>query len=57
MSLLNSLQVTNLGFNGQQPPVTNPNPLGPNGQTCLNISNLDLANGGTPSGYLDNLPQ
>lgn len=57
MSLLNSLQVTNLGFKGQQPPVTNPNPLGPNGQTCLNISNLDLANGGTPSGYLDNLPQ
>jgi hypothetical protein len=57
MSLLNSLAQSNLGFGGQTPPVTNPNPLGLNGQTCLNISNLDLANGGTPSGYLDNLPQ
>lgn len=57
MSLLNSLAVSNLGFGGGTPPVTNPNPLGPNGQGCLNVSNLDLANGGTPSGYLDNLPQ
>jgi hypothetical protein len=57
MALLQSLAVTNLGFKGQQPPVTNPNPLGPNGQTCLNVSSLDLANGGTPTGYLSNLPQ
>ena len=56
-SLLQSLSVTNLGFKGQTPPVTNPNPLGPNGTTCLNVSQLDRLNGGTPPGYLDSLPQ
>ena len=52
MSLLNSLSVSNLGFGGQGPEVTNPNPLGPNGQTCLNVSLLDL--GTTPTPYSAN---
>ena len=48
MSLFNSLNQTNLGFGGAQPPSLNPNPLGPNGQTCLNVSNLDLGYQPTP---------
>lgn len=56
-SIFQLLQTTNLGFRGQTPPVTNPNPLGPNGQKCLDVSLLDRLNGGTPPGYLDSLPQ
>lgn len=57
MSLLKSLQVSILGFKGQTPPVTNPNPLGDKGKKTLNSSILDRNNGGTPKKYLDNPPQ
>lgn len=57
MSLLKSLQVSILGFKGQTPPVTNPNPLGENGKKTLNGSILDRNDGGTPAKYLDNPPQ
>jgi hypothetical protein len=57
MSLLKSLQVSLLGFKGQTPPVTNPNPLGANGKKSLDNSILDRNNGATPPKYLDNPPQ
>jgi hypothetical protein len=57
ISLLQSLQISQLGFQGQTPPVTNPSPLGANGQNTLNASQLDLNNGATPPKYLDNPPQ
>lgn len=56
MSLLKSLKVSILGFKGQTPPVTNPNPLGPLGKKSLNNSILDRNNGATPPKYSDNLP-
>lgn len=56
-SLLQSLQQSQLGFQGQTPPVTNPSPLGVNGITTLENSQLDLNNGATPPKYLDNPPQ
>jgi len=46
-SLLDSLGQTNLSFGGQTPPVTNPNPIGVNGQTALAGSGLDF-DGATP---------
>lgn len=57
MSLLKSLQVSILGFKGQTPPVTNPNPLGENGKKTLDGSILDRNNGATPAKYIDNPPQ
>lgn len=57
MSLLKSLAVSILGFKGQTPPVTNPNPLGVNGKKTLEGSILDRNNGQTPEKYLDNPPQ
>jgi hypothetical protein len=57
ISLLQSLQLSQLGFQGQTPPVTNPNPLGPNGVNTLVGSQLDLNDGATPPKYLDNPPQ
>jgi len=56
-TLLQSLQLSNLGFGGATPPVTNPNPLGPNGINTLVGSQLDLNDGATPPKYLDNPPQ
>ncbi len=56
MSLLKSLQVSLLGFKGQTPPVTNPNPLGTSGKKSLDNSILDRNNGATPPKYLDNPP-
>ena len=56
MSLLKSLQVSILGFKGQTPPVTNPNPLGVGGKKSLNNSILDRNNGATPPKYIDNPP-
>lgn len=57
MSLLKSLQSSLLGFKGQTPPVTNPNPLGEGGKKTLDGSLLDRNNGATPPKYLDNPPQ
>ena len=57
MSLLKSLAVSILGFKGQTPPVTNPNPLGENGKKSLEGSILDRNNGLTPKKYIDNPPQ
>ena len=56
MSLLKSLQTSILGFKGQTPPVTNPNPLGSLGKKSLDNSLLDRNNGATPPKYLDNPP-
>ncbi len=51
MSLLKSLTVSQLGFGGQTPPVTNPSPLGENGKKTLEGSILDRNNGSTPPSY------
>ena len=56
MALLDSLAVSILGFKGQTPPVTNPNPLGEGGKKSLEQSILDRNNGATPPKYLDNPP-
>ena len=56
MSLLKSLKVSLLGFKGQTPPVTNPNPLGAEGKKTLDKSLLDRNKGATPPKYTDNPP-
>jgi hypothetical protein len=47
MSLLKSSTISQLGFGGQTPPVTNPNPLGAGGKKTLNGSLLSFG-GQTP---------
>lgn len=46
-NLINSVKVSNLSWKGQQPPVTNPSPLGEGGKKALDGSQLDF-DGQTP---------
>ena len=49
--LIDSVKGSNLSWGGQQPPVTNPSPLGENGKKSLEGSILDRNNGQTPPSY------
>lgn len=56
MALIDSVAVSNLGFGGQDPALTNATPSGELGGAFLEGSLFDLDNGATPPKYLDNPP-
>lgn len=56
MALIDSVAVSNLGFGGESPTLTNANPSGELGALFLEGSLFDRDNGSTPPKYLDNPP-
>lgn len=56
MALIDSVAVSNLGFGGQDPTLTNASPSGELGTVFLEGSLFDRDNGATPPKYLDNPP-